>query len=67
MIVCLLLAVAACEGCQTRIGGSGIGSNLVPVKQNPDGTWLFVESDQVAKYREDEKAKQDAAKAASQE
>jgi hypothetical protein len=64
LFACTLLTVAASEGCQRKLYTAGIGGNLVPVKQEPDGKWLFVPYDQVKKYRQSEKAKPDARDAA---
>lgn len=62
LLACALLVVAISAGCQQKVRyASGVGGNLVPVKQEPDGTWLFVPVDEVEKYRQAEKVKAESA------
>ena len=59
LIAFAMLPIAVAGGCQQKYYASGVGGNLVRVKQESDGTWLYVPYDQVEKYRQAEKAKLD--------
>ena len=55
-VLLFLFAFASSDvGCTQQRNAGGIGGNLIPIAQEPDGTWLHVSIDEYNKMTDHER------------